>query len=139
MTLLLGPGIDSKVQGGAEVAAWWLLVHAFGFSLPWRHRSMKSVGMSSMPFGHGVGATVSSDSSTPSSSIFDYTWLNEVLASCVITSTTGIPSLIRLLLDSIPMCFIVFDSMSMLSPLPAQVGLYTPIPQALSGGVLDVE
>ncbi|KAI6122987.1 hypothetical protein EV401DRAFT_2069774 [Pisolithus croceorrhizus] len=54
--------------------------------------------------------------------------VDEVLASCVITSTTGIPSLIRLLLGHIPMCFVVFDLMSMLSPLPARVGLCTPIP-----------
>ncbi|KAI6095861.1 hypothetical protein EV401DRAFT_2083447 [Pisolithus croceorrhizus] len=68
----------------------------------------------------------------------DSTQVDEVLASCVITSTTGIPSLIRLLSGRIPMCVVIIDPVVVLSPQPTLAELYTPIPQASSGGVLDV-
>ncbi|KAI6095878.1 hypothetical protein F5141DRAFT_1206105 [Pisolithus sp. B1] len=59
--------------------------------------------------------------------------------SCVITSTTGILSLIRLLWACLQMCFVTVDPAIVLSPQPARGELSTPIPQALSGGVLHVE
>ncbi|KAI6108789.1 hypothetical protein EDD16DRAFT_1711776 [Pisolithus croceorrhizus] len=68
----------------------------------------------------------------------DSTQVDEVLASCVITSTTGIPSLIRLLSGHIPMCVVIIDPVVVLSPQPTLAELYTPIPQASSGRVSDV-